>query len=181
MWNAISLVLDLNSVRRVHNHYTTGMKHYEWVLFLSVKIDLSWKVNDSHLSIGRYECVLRHKKVGNFWYEVNMYTLFYVDVITFVENCQGICLTWYAMIPKQTFLTWMKSSILTNRHTLEFPSSKLSLKKFFNLFFTVIRTHGYRRWFPKLLRRQSSGGCRFNPHYRRVTIQEYLTLVPGYG
>ena len=21
----------------------------------------------------------------------------------------------------------------------------------------------------------------FNPHYRRVTIQEYLTLVPGYG
>ena len=26
------------------------------------------------------------------------------------------------------------------------------------------------------LRRQSSGGCRFKPHYRRVTIQEYLTL-----
>ena len=26
-----------------------------------------------------------------------------------------------------------------------------------------------------------AGGCRFNPHYRRVTIQEYLTLVPGYG
>ena len=37
--------------------------------------------------------------------------------------------------------------------------------------------NGYRRWFPKLLRRQSSGGCRFNPHYRQVTIQEYLTLV----
>ena len=31
--------------------------------------------------------------------------------------------------------------------------------------------HGYRCWFPKLLRRQSSGGC------RRVTMQEYLTLV----
>ena len=41
--------------------------------------------------------------------------------------------------------------------------------------------NGYRRWFPKLLRRQSSGGCRLNPDYRRVTIQEYLTLVPGYG
>ena len=41
--------------------------------------------------------------------------------------------------------------------------------------------NGYRRWFPKLLRRQSSGGWRFNPDYRRVTIQEYLTLVPGYG
>ena len=41
--------------------------------------------------------------------------------------------------------------------------------------------NSYRRWFPKLLRRQSSGGCWFNPHYRRVTIQEYLTLVPGYG
>ena len=35
----------------------------------------------------------------------------------------------------------------------------------------------YRRWFPKVLRRQSSRGCRF----KRVTIQEYLTLVPGYG
>ena len=34
---------------------------------------------------------------------------------------------------------------------------------------------------PKLLRRQSSGGCRFNPDYSQVTIQEYLTLVPGYG
>ena len=41
--------------------------------------------------------------------------------------------------------------------------------------------NGYRRWFPKLLRRQSSAGCRFNHHYRRVTIQEYLTLAPGYG
>ena len=41
--------------------------------------------------------------------------------------------------------------------------------------------NGYRRWFPELLRRQSSEGCRFNPHYRRVTIQEYLTLVSGYG
>ena len=27
----------------------------------------------------------------------------------------------------------------------------------------------------------TSRGCRFNPDYRRVTIQEYLTLVPGYG
>ena len=36
-------------------------------------------------------------------------------------------------------------------------------------------------WFPKLLRRQSCGGCRFNPDCRRVTIQEYLTLVLGYG
>ena len=35
--------------------------------------------------------------------------------------------------------------------------------------------------FPKRLRRQSSEGFRFNPHYRRVTIQEYLTLVSGYG
>ena len=41
--------------------------------------------------------------------------------------------------------------------------------------------NGYKRWFPKLLRRQSSGGCRFNPHCRRVTMQEYLTLVPDYG
>ena len=41
--------------------------------------------------------------------------------------------------------------------------------------------NGYRRCFPKIQRRQSSGGRRFNPDYRRVTIQEYLTLVPGYG
>ena len=34
---------------------------------------------------------------------------------------------------------------------------------------------------PKLLRRQSSGGRRFSPDCRRVTIQEYLTLAPGYG
>ena len=31
------------------------------------------------------------------------------------------------------------------------------------------------------LRRQSSSGCRFNPDYRLVIIQKYLTLVPGYG
>ena len=37
--------------------------------------------------------------------------------------------------------------------------------------------NGYRRWFPKLLRRQLSGGCWFNPYYRWVAIQEYLTLV----
>ena len=36
-------------------------------------------------------------------------------------------------------------------------------------------------WFSKLLRRLSSGGCRFNPDYGRVTVQEYLTLVSGYG
>ena len=41
--------------------------------------------------------------------------------------------------------------------------------------------NGYRHWFPKLLRRQSSGGWWFNPDYRQVTIQEYLTLVPSYG
>ena len=41
--------------------------------------------------------------------------------------------------------------------------------------------NGYRRWFTKLLRRQSSGGCRFNPDCRRVTIQDYLTFVSGYG
>ena len=29
--------------------------------------------------------------------------------------------------------------------------------------------NGYRRWFPELLRRHSSEGCRFNPHYRQVT------------
>ena len=34
---------------------------------------------------------------------------------------------------------------------------------------------------PKLLKRQSSGGCRFNSDGRQVTIQEYLTLVPSYG
>ena len=30
-------------------------------------------------------------------------------------------------------------------------------------------------------KRKSSGGCRFNPNCRQVTIQEYLTLVPSYG
>ena len=30
-------------------------------------------------------------------------------------------------------------------------------------------------------KRQSSRGCRFNTDCRWVTIQEYLTLVPGYG
>ena len=44
----------------------------------------------------------------------------------------------------------------------------------------IVKLTAIRRWFPKL-RRQSSGGCRFNPDCRRVTIPEYLTLVPGYG
>ena len=43
------------------------------------------------------------------------------------------------------------------------------------------RTHGVTVTGVGSLWRQSSGGCRFNPDYRRVTIQEYLTLVPGYG
>ena len=40
----------------------------------------------------------------------------------------------------------------------------------------------HRRWFPKLLRRQSSGGRRFHPLYRRVTIQEHLypVMVPEF-
>ena len=38
------------------------------------------------------------------------------------------------------------------------------------------KNNSYRLWVPKLLKRQSSEGCRFNPHYRRVTIQEYLTF-----
>ena len=42
------------------------------------------------------------------------------------------------------------------------------------------KRNGYRRWLPKFLRRLSSGACRFNPDCRWVTIQEYLTLVPGY-
>ena len=37
--------------------------------------------------------------------------------------------------------------------------------------------HGYRRWFSNLLRRQSSGGCWFNPDFRRVTRQEHLYPV----
>ena len=37
--------------------------------------------------------------------------------------------------------------------------------------------NGYRRWFPKLLRRQSSGGCRFNPDWRRVTILNTCTRL----
>ena len=43
------------------------------------------------------------------------------------------------------------------------------------------KRNGYRRWFPKLLRRQSSGGCRFNPDCMRVTIQEYLYSVMANG
>ena len=38
--------------------------------------------------------------------------------------------------------------------------------------------NSYRRWFPKLQWRQSSGGCRFNPDCGRITIQGYLTLEP---
>ena len=39
----------------------------------------------------------------------------------------------------------------------------------------------YKRCFPMFLRRQPSGGCRFNPDCRQVTKREYLTPVPGYG
>ena len=39
----------------------------------------------------------------------------------------------------------------------------------------------YRRWFPKLLRLQLSGCCRFIADCRRVAIQGLLTLVPGYS
>ena len=41
--------------------------------------------------------------------------------------------------------------------------------------------NGYRHWFLKLLRRQLSGGFRFNPDNRRVTIQEYLYPVMANG
>ena len=39
--------------------------------------------------------------------------------------------------------------------------------------------NGYRCWFPELLRRQSSEGCLFNPHYRRVIYRNtwHLYLV----
>ena len=50
--------------------------------------------------------------------------------------------------------------------------------------FTELRTTSFTettRWFPELLRRQSSGSCRFNPDCRRVTMQEHLTLEPSYG
>ena len=50
-----------------------------------------------------------------------------------------------------------------------------------NMSYNAYNRNGYRRWFAKLLRRQSSSGCWFNPDYRRVTIQEYLTLLPVYG
>ena len=43
------------------------------------------------------------------------------------------------------------------------------------------KRNGYRSWFPRRLRRQSSRGWRFNPDCKRVTIQEYLTLVSGYS
>ena len=33
----------------------------------------------------------------------------------------------------------------------------------------------------KLLRKQSFGGCKFNLDCRRITIREYLILVPSYG
>ena len=45
----------------------------------------------------------------------------------------------------------------------------------------VTLRNGYRSWFPKLQRRLSSRGCRFYPDFRRVTTQEFLMLVPGYG
>ena len=38
--------------------------------------------------------------------------------------------------------------------------------------------NGYRRWFPELLRRQSSEGCRFNPHCRRVIYRNTYHLYP---
>ena len=49
------------------------------------------------------------------------------------------------------------------------------------VFVELGKRNGYRHWFPKFLRRQSSSDCRFNPDYRRMTMQEYLTLVSGYG
>ena len=47
-------------------------------------------------------------------------------------------------------------------------------------FLIMLNSVGGLSW-GRYLRRQSSGGCRFNPNCRRVTIQEYLTLVPGYA
>ena len=55
------------------------------------------------------------------------------------------------------------------------------IKGFRTIVIIFIVIYGNRRRFPKLLSRQSSRGCKFNPDCRRVTIQEYLTLVPGYG
>ena len=92
---------------------------------------------------------------------------------------------------KLNFLTWLELVLLCifflpvlifTFFSDFFPSSSLLSPK--NSLWIVqqdTRSNGYRRWFPKLLRRQSSGGCRFNPHYRRVTLQEYLTLVPDYS
>ena len=44
--------------------------------------------------------------------------------------------------------------------------------------FTFRRDIGRKFELP-LLRRQSSGGCRFKPDYKRVTIRGYFTLVNG--
>ena len=52
----------------------------------------------------------------------------------------------------------------------EIPSEEASILQTF-----------FRRWFPKILRRQSSGGCRFSSDCRWVTIQEYFYPVMADG
>ena len=62
--------------------------------------------------------------------------------------------------------------------TKKFLKNKTNFNSGNNL---MISVYVHSTLVPMLLRRQSSEGFRFNPDCRQVTIQEYLTLVPGHG
>ena len=82
----------------------------------------------------------------------------------------------------QVFVVWISETkpddFLSSRVFGQLSSSLLLFPQRFDKQDTY--RNGYRCWCLKLLRRQSSGACRFNPDCRRVTTLEYLTLVPGY-
>ena len=74
------------------------------------------------------------------------------------------------------YLLWHYSGVCQTQE----PTQNFKLHPLLNprgLPVLILLTITYRRWFPELLRRQSSGGCWFNPDCRQVTIPEYLTLV----
>ena len=89
----------------------------------------------------------------------------------------------------KNILNFQESTTNLNAHTIKIGILSYA-PRIFLIFLNekwaiwIVQQHtwrnGCRRWFPEVLRKQSSEGFRFNPHYRQVTIQEYLTLVPGY-
>ena len=98
------------------------------------------------------------------------------------DDCQAICrasceahLLWWNQFSPSASNTPCVVRYFTK------PNNNNSRLNFWDEAWFRTQCNGYRRWFLKLLKGQSTGDCRFNPDCWRVAIQEYLALIPGHG